>query len=50
MVWKIIDIRIIVAYKEYIKDVENKTFNDPKITIGIQDKEFEKFLKLAEKI
>ena len=38
------------AYKEYIKDVENKTFNDPKITVSIEDQEFENFLKLAEKI
>ena len=38
------------AYKEYINDVEEKKFNDPKITVGINDKEFDKFLNLAEKI
>ena len=38
------------AYKEYIADVENKTFNDPKITVGIAEKEFDKFLNKVEKI
>ena len=38
------------AFKEYIKDVETKTFNDPKITVGIEDKEFDKFMSMAEKI
>ena len=38
------------AFKEYIKDVETKTFNDPKITVDIEDKEFDKFMTLAEKI
>ncbi|PPR45501.1 MAG: 3-methyl-2-oxobutanoate hydroxymethyltransferase [Alphaproteobacteria bacterium MarineAlpha5_Bin6] len=38
------------AYKEFISDTENKTFNDPKITVSINDKEFESFLNLAEKI
>jgi 3-methyl-2-oxobutanoate hydroxymethyltransferase len=38
------------AFKEYIKDVETKTFNDPKITVGIEDKEFDKFMSIAEKI
>ena len=38
------------AYKEYINDVEEKKFNDPKITVGINDKEFDKFINLAEKI
>ena len=37
-------------YKEYIADVENKTFNDPKITVGIDEKEFDKFLNKVEKI
>jgi len=36
------------AYKEYVEDVETKNFNDPKLTVGIKDEEFEKFLKLAE--
>ena len=37
------------AYKEFIQDTENKKFNDPKITVKINDKEFEKFLKESEK-
>ena len=37
------------AYKEFIKDTEDKKFNDPKITIGIEDKEYESFLKLSDK-
>ena len=37
------------AYKEFIKDKEDKNFNDPKITVGIEDKEYESFLKLSEK-
>ena len=38
------------AYKEYIVDVEKKTFNDPKITVGINEKEFDNFLNMVEKI
>ena len=38
------------AYKEYIKDVESKKFDDPKITVGIEDQEYDKFLNLVEKI
>jgi|TARA_B110000093_G_scaffold176812_1_gene212818 3-methyl-2-oxobutanoate hydroxymethyltransferase len=38
------------AFKEYIKDVEEKKFNDPKITVGISEKEYENFLNLADKI
>ncbi len=37
------------AYKEFIKDTVDKKFNDPKITVGIEDKEYESFLKLSEK-
>tara|TARA_B100000575_G_C23140858_1_gene663852 strand:- start:4010 stop:4837 length:828 start_codon:yes stop_codon:yes gene_type:complete len=37
------------AYKEFIKDTEEGNFNDPKITVGIGDEEYEKFLKLSEK-
>ena len=37
------------AYKEFIKDTEHKKFNDPKITVGIEDKEYESFLKLSDK-
>ena len=37
------------AFKEFHEDTINKTFNDPKITVGIEDKEFEQFLKLSEK-
>jgi 3-methyl-2-oxobutanoate hydroxymethyltransferase len=38
------------AFKEYHHDTVNKNFNDPKITVGIDDKEFENFLKLSEKL
>ncbi|PPR45494.1 MAG: 3-methyl-2-oxobutanoate hydroxymethyltransferase [Alphaproteobacteria bacterium MarineAlpha5_Bin6] len=38
------------AFKEFHKDTTEKNFNDPKITVGIEDKEFEKFLTLIEKI
>ena len=38
------------AYKEFVKDTEDKNFNDPKITSGIEDKEYESFLKLSESI
>ena len=37
------------AFKEFHDDTINKKFDDPKITVGIEDKEYEKFLKLAEK-
>ena len=37
------------AYKEFIKDTEDKKFNDPKITVEIEDKEYESFLKLSDK-
>ena len=37
------------AYKEFIKDTEDKKFDDPKITVGIEDKEYENFLKLSDK-
>ena len=40
----------ISAFKEFHKDTIEKNFNDPKITVGIEDIEFEKFLKLAEKV
>ena len=39
----------IKAFKEFHEDTINKNFNDPKITVKIEDKEYEKFLKLAEK-
>ena len=37
------------AYKEFIKDTEDKKFDDTKITVGIEDKEYESFLKLSDK-
>jgi len=37
------------AFKSFHEDTINKKFDDPKITVGIEDKEYEKFLKLAEK-
>ena len=40
----------VAAFKEFHEDTKNKNFNDPKITVQIQDDEFDKFLELAEKI
>ena len=37
------------AFKEFHDDTINKKFNDPKITVNIDEGEFEKFLKLSEK-
>mgnify|MGYP001211486644 FL=1 len=37
------------AFKRFIKDTENKNFDDPKITVNIEDKEYDIFLKLSEK-
>tara|TARA_B100001540_G_C15718640_1_gene601960 strand:+ start:306 stop:1133 length:828 start_codon:yes stop_codon:yes gene_type:complete len=39
----------LAAFKEFHSDTVNQTFNDPKITVGIEDKEYEEFLKLADK-
>ena len=38
------------AFKEFHADTVNKNFNDPKITVTIENNEYEKFLELAEKI
>jgi 3-methyl-2-oxobutanoate hydroxymethyltransferase len=38
------------AYREYVEDVKKKTFNDPEITVNIDDREFEKFMKLVNSI
>ena len=40
----------VLAFKEFHNDTINKKFNDPKITVGIEDQEYEKFLTLAEKL
>ena len=37
------------AFKSFHDDTINKKFDDPKITVGIEDQEYEKFLKLTEK-
>ncbi len=39
----------IAAFKEFHEDVVNKNFTEPGITVGIEDREYEKFLELAEK-
>lgn len=39
----------VAAFQEFHRDVVEKRFDDPKITIGIEDQEFEKFLGEAEK-
>ena len=38
------------AFKKYHEDTINKNFDDPNITVAIQDSEFNKFLELSEKI
>jgi 3-methyl-2-oxobutanoate hydroxymethyltransferase len=40
----------IEAFKEFHSDTINKNFNDPKITVQIEDREFDKFQELAKKI
>ena len=40
----------VTAYKEFISDTENKKFNDPKITVSIEDKEYDHFLNLVDKL
>ena len=37
------------AFKAFHADTVNEKFDDPKITVGIEDNEYEKFLKLSEK-
>ncbi len=39
----------IEAFKSFHNDTVNKQFDDPKITVSIEDKEYENFLKLADK-
>ena len=39
-----------MLFKEFHNDTINKNFNDPKITVKIEEKEFDKFLELSEKI
>ena len=38
------------AFKEFHQDTIDRNFNDPKITVPIDDREFDKFLELSEKI
>ena len=44
-----LQVQRIEAFKSFHEDTINKKFDDPKITVGINDKEYDKFLKLAEK-
>ena len=44
-----LQVQRIEAFKSLHEDTINKKFDDPKITVGIDDKEYDKFLKLAEK-
>ena len=39
----------ILAFKEFHKDTIDKKFDDPKITVGIEDNEFDRFLELSNK-
>jgi 3-methyl-2-oxobutanoate hydroxymethyltransferase len=38
------------AFKEFHNDVVTKSFDDPAITVPIEDREYEKFLERAEKL
>ena len=38
------------AFKKFHQDTIDRNFNDPKITVPIDDREYEKFLEMAEKI
>lgn len=38
------------AFTEFHQDTLDRNFNDPKITVPIDDKEYDKFLEMAEKI
>ena len=38
------------AYKTFIKDTEERNFEDSKITVGINDNEFDKFMNLCDRI
>ena len=40
----------VAAFKEFHQDTIDRKFNDPKITVPIDDREYEKFLEMAEKI
>jgi len=40
----------VTEYKEFIIDTENKKFNDPKITVSIEDREYDHFLNLVDKL
>tara|TARA_B100000029_G_scaffold153785_1_gene149033 strand:- start:11601 stop:12437 length:837 start_codon:yes stop_codon:yes gene_type:complete len=40
----------VLAFKEFHKDTVEKKFNDPKITVGIDDTEYDNFLNLVEKL
>ena len=44
-----LQVQRIEAFKSFHEDTINKKFDDPKITVGIDDEEYDKFLKLAEK-
>ena len=35
----------ISAFKEFKKDTEDRNFNDPKLTVDIEDVEFKKFMR-----
>jgi 3-methyl-2-oxobutanoate hydroxymethyltransferase len=45
-----LQIERVKAFKEYHHDTVNKNFNDPKITVSIDNQEYDKFLELAEKL
>ena len=40
----------VAAYGEFIRDVQSRSFNDPKVTVGIDDRELDRFMKLADSV
>lgn len=46
--YEILQNKRVEAFKEFHNDTINKKFNDPAITVNIDKKEFDKFLKLTE--
>ena len=40
----------VAAYGEFIRDVQSRSFNDPEVTVGIDDNEFAQFMKLVDSV
>jgi 3-methyl-2-oxobutanoate hydroxymethyltransferase len=40
----------VAAYGEFIRDVQSRSFNDPEVTVDIDDREFDRFMKLVDSL